>query len=437
MRHLSFRALSAALVFGSIVAPRAASAQDVPPAPPPLPQLLPPLAQPAPQPPPPPPPSGWQPGCAPGQPCPPPPPPPQGWQGPPPPQGWQPPPPQGWPPPPPQGWSPPPSCPPGQICGGAGFPPPAPRPNRDRDLGEMFFLYGTGLAYGVGVGTWIDVLAGVKNPGVAMIAPIAFGAAVPVGFGLWDNFDTFRRGVPSSTATGMLFGALEGVAIASTQAVTVGPQKRWTPETNATLTFLLSTGGGVGGYFFGRWLEPNPKSMVFLSSTTGWGALSGLAMGTGFVVRDTQVCPPGQLCPPAALENPAIENQGWKDGAAIGSLIGLNAGFLGGGALLAAGYDPSLAAQKWMWLGFGLGAAITTPVYFFYIDSKEEPRHALVAQGMGALAGLAVAAIFTRNMSDDEPRLPPGARAKHWTPPFQISGGPTQGGAMLTAMGQW
>jgi hypothetical protein len=320
------------------------------------------------------------------------------------------------------------------------MPPPAPvvpPPNRNRDMGEMFYLYGTGLAYGVGVGTWIDILAGAKNPGVAMIAPIAFGAAVPVGFALWDSFDTFHKGVPSSTATGMLFGALEGVALASTQAVTVGPQKRWSPETNATLTFLLSTGGGVGGYFFGRWLEPNPKSMVFLSSTTGWGTLAGFAMGTGFPVKDTQVCPAGQMCPPTGLQNPPIEQQGWKDGAAIGSLVGLNAGFLSGGLMLAAGYNPSLSAQKWMCLGYALGAAITTPVYFFYIDSPEEPRHALVAQGLGALAGLAVAAIFTRNMTDDEPTLPPGAKAKTWTPPFQITASPQPGGAVVGAMGQW
>jgi hypothetical protein len=51
----------------------------------------------------------------------------------------------------------------------------------------MAYLYGTSVAYGIGTGVWIDALAQTSDPGIAVLAPAAFGAAVPIGFYLWDR----------------------------------------------------------------------------------------------------------------------------------------------------------------------------------------------------------------------------------------------------------
>src|ERR1019366_3229902 len=89
----------------------------------------------------------------------------------------------------------------------------APAPSRYRSGGEMAYLYGVGFAYGVGSGIWIDALAKESDPGIAFIAPLLLGAAVPVAVYAWDYNQEFDRGVPSSIATGLLLGGIEGTAI--------------------------------------------------------------------------------------------------------------------------------------------------------------------------------------------------------------------------------
>jgi hypothetical protein len=84
-----------------------------------------------------------------------------------------------------------------------------------------------------------------------------------------------------------------------------------------------------------------------------------------------------------------------------------------------------------MWLGDVLGTLVTTPVYLFYIGSSAEPRHGLIANAVGGLAGIGLAAALTANMTDD------GATTS-WMPPFQLAVGPTStGGAQVTAYGQF
>lgn len=358
------------------------------------------------------PPPGWgqpqpQPGmqCAPGQPCPPPQPPP----------GWQPPPPQ---------------------------PPPIVQAPKVRDFGEMMYLYSTSAAYGVGMGAWIDVLANAQDPGVAAIAPIALGVTVPLGMFIWDQVDTFRPGVPASMATGMLFGLAEGVGISGTQVALTGPQKRWDLSTATTLTFVTTTVGGVGGFFFGRWLEPDPRQVMFISNTLLWGAGTGVMLGIG-----------------GSKDGIGESEKSSGDGAAAGALLGANIGIGAGAAAVIAGYKPSWQAQKWMWLGYGVGAAVPSFLYFFYIGSSnscdpnagsaaflacrnnyKDPKHGLIGNALGGIAGLTLTALLTANMSDDDPKLPPGARSgKAWTPPFQLMVAPAQlgQGATISAFGTW
>jgi hypothetical protein len=273
----------------------------------------------------------------------------------------------------------------------------------------MAFLYGTGIAYGVGSGVWIDALAKEGDPGIAFIAPAAFGAGVPIGLYVWDQVDEFDRGVPSTIATGLLLGGVEGVAISGLQWQSTGNggPRSWDFRSWTTITFVTATAGGIGGYAFGEWLQPDPRSLALITSAAGWGAITGALFGSGVVNGD------------------------WKDGAAPWGFAGYNAGILAAG-VVSTFYVPSWQTIRYMWLGDVLGTLATTPVYLFYLGSSGDNwRHGLIANAVGGLAGLAIAAVLTANMSD-------GPMAGSWTPPFQLAVGPTtHGGAELEAFGSF
>ena len=271
----------------------------------------------------------------------------------------------------------------------------------------MAYLYGVGFAYGVGTGVWIDSLAKESDPGIAFIAPLLLGAAVPIGVYAWDYNQEFDRGVPSSIATGLLLGGIEGMAISGLQWQLTGNDgpSTWSFRTWTTVTFVGASAGGLGGYLFGEWLRPDPRSLALIASGAGWGAAAGVLFGSGVVGGD------------------------WKDGAAVWGFAGYNAGILAAGAVATA-YVPSWQTLKYMWLGDLLGTLATTPVYLFYIGSDSEPRHGLIANAVGGLAGLGLAAALTGSMTD-----PPGTAS--WTPPFQVSVTPMTGGAQVMAFGQW
>jgi hypothetical protein len=285
--------------------------------------------------------------------------------------------------------------------------PPAPPPSRFRSPGELAYLYGVGFAYGVGTGVWIDALAKESDPGIAFIAPLVFGAAVPIGIYAWDANAEFDRGVPSSVATGLLLGGIEGAAISGLQWQLTGDggPSSWSFRTWTSLTFAAATAGGIGGFAFGEWLRPDPRSLGLISSGAGWGALTGIMFGSGVVGGD------------------------WKDGAAVWGFAGYNAGIVATG-VVSTFYVPSWQTIKYMWIGDLVGTVATTPVYFFYIGNGKEARHGLIANAVGGLAGLAIAAALTGNMSD------PGGTAS-WTPPFELSVAPTKGGAQLSAFGMF
>jgi hypothetical protein len=275
----------------------------------------------------------------------------------------------------------------------------------------MLYLAGTGLVYGVGSGVWVDSLAKVNDPAFALLAPLALGAAVPIGLYVWDQNDKFDRGVPSSMATGMVLGGVEGMAISGLQWQVTGNggPNSWRFPTWTSLTFVGATAGAVGGYAFGEWLSPDPRSLALIASGSGWGTIAGVLFGSG------------------------IASGGWSDGAsgaAVGGFVGYNAGVLATGALSAA-YVPSWQTIKAMWLGELIGTAVTMPVYLFYVNDTADMRHGLVANAVGGLAGLGIAAALTANLTD-------GPGSASWKPPFQLAMGPSDhGGVHLTAFGQF
>jgi len=305
----------------------------------------------------------------------------------------------------------------GQPPGPYPQPAPAPAPaqppvSQFRSPGEMAYLYGTSIAYGAGTGIWIDALAKVSDPGIAIIAPIGFAIAMPIGVYVWDLNDELGRGVPSSIATGMLLGGVEGMAISGLQwQLTGGPDQfptkgQWNFPVWSTLTFLGATGGGIGGFAFGEWLHPDPHGLALISSGAGWGSMFGAMFGAGL----------------------ASDKDYMGNGAAIGGFISYNAGIAAAGALSIAGYTPAWESLKWMWLGDIIGTVATTPIYLFYIGGGPA-YHGLIANSLGGLAGLGLAAALTANLTD-----PPGTAS--WEPPFHLTISPTQyGGVQLSTFG--
>jgi hypothetical protein len=269
----------------------------------------------------------------------------------------------------------------------------------------MAYLYGVGAAYGFGTGVWLDSIAKVNDPGIWVITPIVLGVAAPVGAYFWDRYDEFDRGVASSMATGLLLGGVEGVAIGGLQWQLTGNggPNTWQFSTDTSVTFLAATVGGAGGYFFGEYAHPDPRTLGFIASGAGFGTAFGVLFGTGV--------------------NSA-------NGAAAWGFAGYNAGILATG-ILATQWTPSWTTLKYMWLGDVLGTLATTPVYLFYIGSSADPRHGLIANALGGVAGLAIAGAITAYWKDP-------VTTSEWTPPFQMALAPMQGGgAALTAMGQW
>jgi hypothetical protein len=316
---------------------------------------------------------------------------------------------------PPQGQYPQGGYPPqGQYPPGAVPPPPSDK----RDAGEMTALYVTSALWGVGSGIWLDALFKIDNPGGAIVMPLVLGAAAPIGAFFWDDQGgPLRKGVPSSLATGLVLGAVEGIAISGVQwQYNREKNKDWSFQTQTTVTWIFATGGGIGGWAFGEAVRPDPRSMGLIGGGAGWGALSGAMVGI------------------------AVSGKDWKDGASVAGLVGYNAGILGAGALSLA-HTPSWESQKYMWMGYGAGALIGCLVFPFYLFAKDsDPKTGFIAPALGGIAGVGIAGALTYNLKDPEDR-----RGKRFKAPFDVAvlpaprldptQGQSPGGAMITGMG--
>lgn len=254
----------------------------------------------------------------------------------------------------------------------------------------MGALYVTSTIYGVGTGIWLDSLFTIKNPGPAVVMPIILGAAAPIGAYFWDfRAGPLHRGVPSSISAGLMLGAVEGLGIAATQfQYAHADDKDWSFKTQTTLTWVLATAGGIGGWAFGEYYRPDPRAITFIASGTAWGAISASFLGI------------------------AASGKDWKDGASVGGLVGYNVGLLAAGAISIV-HTPSWESQKYMWAGYAGGTLVGSVVFLAYLFGNSDAKGGFFGPAFGGLAGASIAGALTWHLKD--------AGQASWTPPFNIA----------------
>jgi hypothetical protein len=169
-------------------------------------------------------------------------------------------------------------------------------------------------------------------------------------------------------------------------------------------------------------MEPSPKTSLLVGSGAAWGTVIGSMFGYG----GTQA---GSSFGDA------------NDKTAISGLVGYNIGLLGTAALSMV-YIPTYQSLAWMWIGFGVGTAVSLPVYLFYAGGDHDARRGLIFQGAAATLGLAAGAIFTIDSSDfakDSRSSMAKSEEREKSPsPIQLTGGglmPVPGGMGVQVSG--
>jgi hypothetical protein len=275
---------------------------------------------------------------------------------------------------------------------------------RERTQLELGALYGTSIAYGVGMGIWISTEAGFDDPALFLIPPAVLGVAAPVGVYFFDR-PRLKRGVPAAVATGAIIGAGEGLGVWSYQHVSSSEENEWGFRALARAEAIGSTIGAAGGLALGYLQAPSPKSSLLVSSSVVWGTAVGSMFGYGAT---------------AAGQGYGESN----DGAALGGLIGFNVG-LAASAGLSTVYIPTYRSLVAMWLGAGIGFAASLPIYLLYAREGGPPaKRGLIFSGVATTLGIGAGALFTFGSEDSASSdVAPRFATIHGFAPFAVEKG--------------
>lgn len=244
-------------------------------------------------------------------------------------------------------------------------------PSRAASSFESATLYATSAVFGLGMGIWIDAEIGLRDPALLLISPALLGVALPVtAYAL--NQPTLPRGVPGAISTGLLIGAGEGLGIASLQMVTSA--RPWGFQGLARAMAIGAVAGGAAGFAVGELQQPSPNISAFAASGVVWGTLIGSAVGLG-------------------TSEAGIGWQRSNNATARGGLIGFNAG-LAVTMGLSTLFVPTLDQLEAMWLGGGIGAMLSLPVYLFYLGDGPPAKRGLVFSATASTLGIVVAGVF-------------------------------------------
>ena len=238
------------------------------------------------------------------------------------------------------------------------------------------------------MGLWLSAELRIDDPGLYAIAPAVLGLSAPIGVYFLDR-PRMDRGLPMAITAGMILGTANGAGIVALQHASQPDADAWGYRQLTRGAAIGSTLGAVGGYAAGYYLEPPPESGLLLSSGTLWGSAIGAMFGYG-------------VSSASKSYNEANES------AALGGLIGVNAGALAAGAL-ATLTVPTAQQLGMMWIGAGIGAAVSAPIYLFYLGDDRPPvKRGLVFTGTTATLGLIAGAVFGAGKGTTSARAPGG-----------------------------
>ena len=267
---------------------------------------------------------------------------------------------------------------------------------------ESGTLYIAAAAYGIGLGIWLDAELGWSDPSLLLIPPTALGVAAPLTAYI-VNQPGLPRGMPGAIAAGLFIGAGEGLGIAGVQMVT--SDDPWGFKGLSRAAALGSTLGGIGGYALSELQQPSPNISAFAASGVVWGTLIGSAIGLG-------------------ASDPGVGFDEADDWMARGGLAGFNAGLVLTMALSTA-FVPTLDQLSWMWLGGGIGALASLPVYLFYLDDDGPPaKRGLLFTATTTTVGIVAGGVFGPQLGGLGLALPRSAVAQvDYVAPFAVRGG--------------
>lgn len=236
----------------------------------------------------------------------------------------------------------------------------------------MGTLYAASSAYGIGLGVWLDAELGIDDPGVLLIPPTLLGVAAPLTT-YFMNRPPMPRGLPGAIAGGLVIGAGEGLAIASLQMFSA--DEPWGFKGLSRAVSVGATLGGVGGAVLGAVQAPSPNISAFATSGVIWGSIVGASFGLG-------------------SSTAGVGFSRSNDIMARGGLIGFNAG-LAVTMGLSTLFVPTSEQLSWMWIGGGAGAAVSLPVYLFYIGEGTPPaKRGLLFTATATTVGIVVGGVF-------------------------------------------
>lgn len=237
---------------------------------------------------------------------------------------------------------------------------------------ESGTLYVTSAAYGVGLGIWLDAELGLRDPAQVLLAPTLLGVAAPLTAYIVDG-GSAPRGVPGAVAAGLVIGAGGGLGIASLQMVTA--DEPWGFVGLSRAVAIGSTLGGVGGYAVGVLQRPSPNISAFVTSGVVWGSLIGSATGL-------------------SVSEAGVGFSRANDTMGRGGLVGFSTGLVATMALSTV-FVPSVDQLSWMWLGGGIGALASLPVYLFYLGDESPPaKRGLLFTATATTVGIVAGGVF-------------------------------------------
>jgi len=247
-----------------------------------------------------------------------------------------------------------------------------------RSSGEIATLYLAAVAYGLGTGAYISILAEPESVSGVTVPLLVMGSAMPLTVYFLDRASPFRYGTPSAISAGLAVGALEGALFTSWYQAQADRADEITAKTAATLVWLPTTIGALAGGVLGEKVGTTPGRAELLAAGGAYGAaITGLTVSS--IVDD----------------NPEAD-----DAVLLSAAIAANAGLVGG-YLLGRRWSPGVARVRYIQLGGLSGGLGTGLLYMTFADENSDGRAFGALTAAGIVGGLALATWLTEDMPQD------------------------------------